>query len=219
MTPADIHEYLVARLPEAVAGFEAELAQPAILIEAEALVELALLLRDDPQLAFDRLLVISGVDWEGYDENGKGRHRKIAQYGEDGKPEDPGPEGTGDLGLLWYLHSMEHRHAITLKVRMPRAEAVVPSVAAGWATADGESRPRKVRAPQSTTPGNTRAGRPAERATENDCLPPDGRAVRVKRWCKRPPAPAAMPAARQPPSGARPSRSEVRSRTRGCSSL
>ena len=135
MTPAEIHEYVVARLPESVAGFEAELAQPAIFIEAEALVELALLLRDDPQLAFDRLLVISGVDWEGYDENGKGRHRKIAQYGEDGKPEDPGPEGTGDLGLLWYLHSMEHRHAITLKVRMPRAEAAVPSVAAVWPTA------------------------------------------------------------------------------------
>ena len=135
MTPAEIHEYIVARLPEAVAGFEAEIAQPAILIEREALVELALLLRDETELAFDRLLVISGVDWEGYDENGKGRHRKIAQYGEDGKPGDPGPEGTGDLGLLWYLHSMEHRHAITLKVRIARDDAVVPSVAAVWPTA------------------------------------------------------------------------------------
>ena len=135
MTPAEIHEYIVARLPEAVAGFESELVQPAIVIEREVLVELALLLRDDEQLGFDRLLVISGVDWEGYDENGKGRHRKIAQYDEDGKPGDPGPEGTGDLGLLWYLHSMEHRHAITLKVRIARDDAVVPSVAAVWPTA------------------------------------------------------------------------------------
>jgi NADH-quinone oxidoreductase subunit C len=135
MTPAEINEYIVARLPEAVAGFEAELAQPAILIERESLVELALLLRDDEQLGFDRLLVISGVDWEGYDENGKGRHRKIAQYDEDGKPGDPGPEGTGDLGLLWYLHSMKHLHAITLKVRIKRDDAVVPSVAMVWPTA------------------------------------------------------------------------------------
>jgi NADH-quinone oxidoreductase subunit C len=135
MTPAEIHEWIVARLPESVAGFEAEIAQPAILIERDALVELALLLRDETELAFDRLLVISGVDWEGYDENGKGRHRKIAQYEEDGKPGDPGPEGTGDLGLLWYLHSMDHRHAITLKVRIPRDDAAVPSVAAVWPTA------------------------------------------------------------------------------------
>jgi NADH-quinone oxidoreductase subunit C len=135
MTPAEIHEYIVARLPEAVAGFEADTAQPVLVIEREALVELALLLRDAPELAFDRLLVISGVDWEGYDENGKGRHRKIAQYEEDGKPGDPGPEGTGDLGLLWYLHSMEHLHAISLKVRIPRDDAAVPSVAAVWPTA------------------------------------------------------------------------------------
>jgi len=30
--------------------------------------------------------------------------------------------------------------------------------------------------------------------------------VKVKRWCKRPPAPAVMQVTRQPPSGARPSR-------------
>lgn len=135
MTPAEIHEYISARLPGAVTGLEAEGAQPALLINPDALVELCLLLRDDEALSFDRLLVISGVDWEGYDENGKGRHRKIAQYEEDGNPGDPGPEGTADLGLLWYLHSMEHRHAISLKTRIPRSEPVVPSVSAIWPTA------------------------------------------------------------------------------------
>jgi len=33
--------------------------------------------------------------------------------------------------------------------------------------------------------------------------------VRVKRWCKRPPARVATSVARQPPSGARPSRNEL----------
>jgi NADH-quinone oxidoreductase subunit C len=135
MTPAEIHAYIVERMPEAVTGFDGEAPQPALEIDPEQFVELALLLRDDEGLSFDRLLVISGIDWEGYDENGKGRHRKIAQYEEDGRPGDPGPAGTGDLGVLWYLHSIKHRHAITLKVRLPREEAQVPSVAAVWPTA------------------------------------------------------------------------------------
>jgi NADH-quinone oxidoreductase subunit C len=135
MTPAEIHAYLTERMPEAIAGFEQETAQPAILVDREHLVELAMLLRDDPRLLFDRLLVISGIDWEGYDHNGKGRHRKIAQYEEDGTPGDPGPAATEDFGLMWYLHSLDHRHTLTLKARLPRDDARVPSLAAVWPTA------------------------------------------------------------------------------------
>jgi NADH-quinone oxidoreductase subunit C len=135
MTPAEIHAYIVERMPEALTGFDADAVQPALQIDREHLVELALLLRDDEALSFDRLLVVSGVDWEGYDETGKGKHRKIARYEEDGTPGDPGPPGTGDLGLMWSLHSMKHRHGITLNVRLPREDAWVPSVAAVWQTA------------------------------------------------------------------------------------
>jgi len=135
MTPADIHAHIVANMPEALTGFDADAAQPALLVDRDSLVELALFLRDDDDLSFDRLLLISGIDWEGYDENGKGKHRAIAKYEEDGKPNDPGPGGIGDLGLMWSLHSMKHRHAITLKVRMPRNDAQVPSLAAVWPTA------------------------------------------------------------------------------------
>src|SRR3990172_7248603 len=65
---------------------------------------------------------------------------------------------------------------------------------------------RKVRAPQGRVPGNTPAGRPADRATEmNRSARERGlhastsggalrakRGARVKRWCKRPPAVPAM---------------------------
>ncbi|RKZ16093.1 hypothetical protein DRQ53_07245 [bacterium] len=135
MTSVEIYEHLRERMPDAVVGYEANSAQPAILIDAEEVFELALLLRDSEKLSFDRLLVISGVDWEGYDEKGKGKHRKIAQYGEDGKPNDPGPEGTGDLGLYWYLHSMKYRHSIALKARIARDKASAPSLATIWPTA------------------------------------------------------------------------------------
>lgn len=135
MTPAEIHAFIAARLPDAITGFDADAAQPAIHVVPDELVDLALLLRDEDALAFDRLLLVSGVDWEGYDESGKGRHRKIARYEEDGTPGDAGPPATGDFGLFWYLHSMRHRHAIVLKARLPRTDPAVPSLSAVWPTA------------------------------------------------------------------------------------
>ena len=65
-------------------------------------------------------------------------------------------------------------------------------------------------------------GDPRESATENrpprDLCP----GVRVKRWCKRPPAPGVIRAARQTPPGARPSVEDgllVRSLRRGASQV
>jgi len=70
--------------------------------------------------------------------------------------------------------------------------------------------PRKVRAPESQTPGNARGGVTCrKRATEKMIATElSGPVARVKGWCKRPPASAAMSTARQPPSGARPNRGE-----------
>ena len=65
---------------------------------------------------------------------------------------------------------------------------------------------RKVRATQSTTPGNSRGGATCRtRATEKRIA---WKQARVKRRCKRPPASAARRTAWQPPSGARPNRGE-----------
>ena len=83
---------------------------------------------------------------------------------------------------------------------------------------------RKVRTPQSTMPGNTRGGGWSQtsylpdRATETYsqselfALRANNSTVMVKRWCKRPPARVAIRAARQPPSGARPSRDDEAAR-------
>jgi len=74
---------------------------------------------------------------------------------------------------------------------------------------------RKVRTPESTMPDNVRGGEfpylgknLPDRATEIYRL----HEVRVKRWCKRLPARVVTSAARQPPSGARPSRDNAAAR-------
>jgi len=65
---------------------------------------------------------------------------------------------------------------------------------------------RKVRTPQSTVPDNIRGGEICRIGPQKHTAPPG---VRVKWWCKRPPAGAVMPPAGQPPPGARPNRDEL----------
>ena len=121
---------------EVVRSVQLEGPQPWIDVDPDRLGELALSLRDTEELAFDRLLFVAGIDYEGIDLNGKGKHRAIAQYGEDGRVSDPGPAGTGDLGVSYYLHSMRHRHDVVVKARVPRENPRVGSVSAAWPTAE-----------------------------------------------------------------------------------
>lgn len=132
---------IAARLRElhgadAVTNVQSEGAQPWLDVDPERVGELALSLRDEDDLAFDRLLFVAGIDYEGIDLAGKGKHRAINQYGEDGRVSDPGPEGTGDLGVSYLLHSRRHGHELVLKVRVSRATPRVESVSAVWPTAE-----------------------------------------------------------------------------------
>lgn len=88
------------------------IAQPG-LTEAEpaaphAIPALMTILRDDPALRFDFLQNLTAVDWIKRDV----------------------------IEVVYHLFSYPHRHAIAVKVDLPRAAPRVPSVAAVWPTAD-----------------------------------------------------------------------------------
>ena len=70
------------------------------------LLDMALLLRDDPRLAFDYLRCLSVVD-----------------YGE-------------SMQVVYHLWSIEHRHKMALKVDMPAEDPRAPSLVSVWAGAD-----------------------------------------------------------------------------------
>jgi NADH:ubiquinone oxidoreductase subunit C len=95
--------------------------------------EVAAVLREE--LGFDRMLLISGVDYEGFDENGKGKHRAIGQYEEDGSVRPVGEEGTGDLGVSYHLEAFERRERFVLKTRVSRKDPQVATTALVWPTA------------------------------------------------------------------------------------
>jgi NADH:ubiquinone oxidoreductase subunit C len=85
-------------------------------------------------------MCLSGIDWDGYDEQGKGKSVAILGYQEDGTPETSDRVAEGDLGVVYNLFSHGQRHKFTLRVRVPRSAAAVPTVSHLWATAEWHER-------------------------------------------------------------------------------
>lgn len=139
MNPADIHQSLVERFGDEIRSFrhgEHEgfvHAQPRFDVSAEAVPEVCRFLRDE--CGFDRLMSVSGVDYEGIDEKGKGKHIEISRYEEDGTVEDR-EEGTGDLEVVYHLHSREHSGEVAVAARLPRDNPRVATVTGLWSTAE-----------------------------------------------------------------------------------
>lgn len=135
MTEEQIHQRLAARFEEAVLGFHGDVHQPWSQVEPMRVGEVAQFLRDEADLAFDRCLLVSGVDWEGHDANGKGKHREINRYEEDGTVNPVEEPGTGDLEVVYHIESSRHGHRFVFKARMPREMPQVHSASLVWTTA------------------------------------------------------------------------------------
>ena len=112
MTPEEIYEALQARFDDRVLSCNAAAIDPYIVVEVSAIHEAGEYLRHHPDLWFDSLMCLSGVDY--------------------------GPDKT--LGVVYNLHSTTLRHKITLKVETPRQDGVVPTVCDIWRSAEWHER-------------------------------------------------------------------------------
>jgi len=139
MEATAIHEKLQAELGEAILEY-VDGPEKGTIVSAEKILETATLMRDDPDLAFDQLMCLSGLDWDGYDEAGKGKSVAILGYDDLGKPETSDRVAEGDLGVAYALYSFKHGHRYTLFTRVPREGVEVPSVAGVWPTASWHER-------------------------------------------------------------------------------
>jgi NADH-quinone oxidoreductase subunit C len=110
MSPAEVFARLTAALPAAGLTLEETQLAPVIRVPREALAETALRLRDDPDLHFECLMCLSGVD----------------------KP----PE----LQAVYHLYSMKHDHRCVLRCVVTRDDALLPSVTSVWPAADWHER-------------------------------------------------------------------------------
>ncbi len=86
-----------------------------VVLRPQDLVRLSRFLRDDPDLAFDFLSDVTGVD-----------RLKL-------------PEASPRFEVVYHLYSLQHHRRLRLKVRVDEGEAV-PTVTAVWATANWHER-------------------------------------------------------------------------------
>jgi NADH-quinone oxidoreductase subunit C len=125
-----IQEKLQARFGSSITGGNLEAIDPWIEVAVESLADVCLYLRDDPELRFNFLHCISGVDYLEKDP------KKAAKI--DWQPH---------VEVMYHLSSMIYRHRIVLKVILPRwkdnVEGRLPevlSVSRIWRTAEWHER-------------------------------------------------------------------------------
>jgi NADH-quinone oxidoreductase subunit C len=135
MDIAAIYQLLLENFGADVVSWQAEGLAPQTVVKVDRIADVARFLREDPRLEFDLLMCLSGIDWDGFDESGKGKSVGILGYNQDGTPEISDRVATGELGVAYHLYSYRHAHKFAMQVRLPRDAAEVPSVAGPWPTA------------------------------------------------------------------------------------
>ena len=108
MSPTEIHRKLQDQHNDAIESFDADALDPFVLVKPDPIVEVCQFLHDDPDLAFDCLTNMSGVDFL------KERH----------------------IQVVLHLYSYTHRHMIVVKVNVSREEPSMPSVETVWKAAN-----------------------------------------------------------------------------------
>ncbi|MCB1183708.1 NADH-quinone oxidoreductase subunit C [bacterium] len=135
-----IYELLAAKIGEAALGFDDAGPEPVAEIAPAAVADACAFLRDDVQTRMDMLMCLSGIDWDGYDDTGKGKSVAILGYTDLGEPETSERVADGDLGVAYHLYSHSLKHRFALRVRVPRDAATVPTVSHVWSTANWHER-------------------------------------------------------------------------------
>jgi len=127
---ARLHE----RFGEAIGEVEQPEMEPIIVVHVSKLVDIAAFLRDDPELACDSLMCLTGLDLP------PEQKKHAGKKGEE-KPEEPeGPPAPYLLGVVYHLFSFRHRHRVALKVLVPREDPRVPTVTHLWPAANWHER-------------------------------------------------------------------------------
>lgn len=130
MTATDIISILEKQFGPAITGKKLDAIDPWVAVDPAKLVDIAFFLRDDPQLSFDILNCITGVD-----------------YLEPDAKKAPKAGFEPHLEVVYHLSSFTHKHRFVVKLILPRWKdnkagelPEVPSVNDVWKTADWHER-------------------------------------------------------------------------------
>lgn len=112
MTPKEILEKIDLQFPDVIIDAKVEgVVEPFVKVKTAAIRDISKFMRDDPELQFDYLMCLSGMDY-----------------------------GKGVLGIVYNLSSIVKKHKFTLKVEVTIDAPNVPSVESIWKTANWHER-------------------------------------------------------------------------------
>jgi len=102
-------ETLVGKFGDDIVSTHSDFGDDTALVRRERIVEICTFLRDDPALRFDFAMDLTGVDYLG---------------------EEPRFE------VVYHLYSLEKKHRVRIKTRVPEEDPVIDSVIPVWAGMD-----------------------------------------------------------------------------------
>ncbi len=102
-------EALVGKFGDDIVSTHSDFGDDTALVRRERIVEICTFLRDDPGLRFDFAMDLTGVDYLG---------------------EEPRFE------VVYHLYSLEKKHRVRIKTRVPEEDPVIDSVITVWAGMD-----------------------------------------------------------------------------------
>jgi len=115
LTRDSIDGTLRAQFGNAVRGVEEYLGEITVEVAPEAVRDICAFLRDDPDLAFEQVVDICGVDYLEYKDY---------------------PAEAPRFAAVYHLLSISHNHRLRLRASVSEERPVVPSVVAIWASAN-----------------------------------------------------------------------------------
>jgi NADH-quinone oxidoreductase subunit C len=111
---AEILQRLQSRFGAAVVDTHEQHGDATAVLERAALLDALRFCRDEPGLAFEVLMDLTGADYLTY----------------------PGREDGPRFEVVYHLYSLSHNHRVRLKVRLDEDDAVVPSAVGLWPIAN-----------------------------------------------------------------------------------
>lgn len=113
MATPPLGETLKARFADAVKEVTESHGELTVVVSRERLAAICRVLKSDPDLGYDLLLDVAGVDYLGREPR---------------------------FEVVYHLYSIPHNRRLRLKVRVPESDPIVPSVVAVWNTANWHER-------------------------------------------------------------------------------
>lgn len=125
-TREEIFDILKQQFPDDILELQNVPIEPIVSVRPQAIKDVCLFLRDNEELYFDSLMVLSGVD----DANGEKVNDEEGGFTIKG----------GTLSVYYHLYSIRLNHKATLRVAVDRENPEVPSVESVWRCADWHER-------------------------------------------------------------------------------